>query len=70
MERAMIDFSKIKNKAIVTINHGAKDIDVEVVNDTPSACVVKLPDGSIMTVGKMHVKAIKPETPVPSAIKE
>ena len=47
----MIDFSKIKNKAIVTINHGAKDIDVEVVSDTPSACVVKLHDGSIMTVG-------------------
>lgn len=66
----MIDFSKIKNKAIVTINHGAKDIDVEVVSDTPSACVVKLHDGSIMTIGKMHVKAIKPETPVPSAIKE
>lgn len=55
----MIDFSSIKNKSIVTINYQHKDIECEVVSETPSACTVTLPDGSITTVGKMHVLAVK-----------
>lgn len=55
----MIDFSSIKNKSIVTIAHNNKSIDCEVVAETPSACTVKLPDGSITTLGKMHVLAVK-----------
>lgn len=55
----MIDFSSIKNKSIVTIAHHNKSIDCEVVAETPSACTVKLPDGSITTLGKMHVLAVK-----------
>jgi len=55
----VIDFSSIKNKSIVTINYQHKDVDCEVVSETPSACTVTLPDGSITTVGKMHVLAVK-----------
>lgn len=55
----MIDFSKIKNKSIVTVSHQGKNIECEVVAETPSACTIKLPDGSISTLGKMHVLAVK-----------
>lgn len=55
----MIDFSKIKTKSIVTVSWQGKDIECEVVQDTPSACTIKLPDNSITTLGKMHVKAVK-----------
>lgn len=55
----MIDFSSIKNKSIVTVAYQSKHIECEVVSETPSACTIKLPDGSISTVGKMHVLAVK-----------
>lgn len=58
----MIDFSSIKNKSIVTIAHQNKNVECEVISDTPSACTVTLPDGSITTVGKMHVLAVKQPT--------
>jgi hypothetical protein len=67
----VIDFSIIKNKSIVTISYQHKDIDCEVVAETPSACTVTLPDGSITTVGKMHVLAVKnAPTPKPTTDKE
>lgn len=55
----MIDFSTIKNKSIVTVAQHGTTVDCEVVAETPSACTIKLPDGSIATLGKMHVLAVK-----------
>ncbi len=67
----MIDFSSIKNKSIVTISHMSKEIECEVVHETPSACTVTLPDGSITTVGKMHVLSVKQAAaPKPTTDKE
>lgn len=49
----------------------SKEIECEVVHETPSACTVTLPDGSITTVGKMHVLAVKnAPTPKPTTDKE
>lgn len=59
----MIDFSDIKNKSVVTFKWGPANISAEVVSETPSACTVKLPDGSITTIGKMYVTEVKtPQT--------
>lgn len=66
----MIDFSSIKNKSIVTIAHQNKNVECEVIHETPSACTVTLPDGSITTVGKMHVLAVKQPTAKPTTDKE